>query len=151
MKPELRKSLLASIHIGKKEIGMEDDSYRALLARHANGKISAADLSVDELKLVLDEMRLKGFKPHPGKATTKNYGKRPNPTQNRQALMGKVEALLADAGRPWSYAHHMAQGMFKIERVDWLNGHQLWKLVAALEYDARRHGRGTHAASIPHH
>lgn len=118
---------------------MDDSSYRIMLARLANGKTSSVDLTEVELRRVLDEMRQKGFVPK----TKKNVGKRPNPPQNKEKLMSKVEALLTDAGRAWSYADGMAQKMFHGEKVDWLDGSQLWSLVAALEKDARRHGRGS--------
>ena len=47
-------------------------------------------------------------------------------------------SMLADAGRPWAYAHGMARHMFKVTRVEWCNADQLGCLIAALEYDARR-------------
>ena len=56
-------------------------------------------------------------------------------------LLKKIEALLAEAGRPWTCAHSMAGRMFSIERVQWCKAHQLHKIVAALMYDAKRHGR----------
>jgi len=55
--------------------------------------------------------------------------------------MGKIEAFLAEAKRSWAYADGMALRMFKVERVEWLDPGQLQKMVAALTYDARRHGR----------
>ena len=58
-------------------------------------------------------------------------------------LLKKIEALLAEAGRPWKYAHGMARRMFTIERVQWCEPFQLHKIVAALIYDAKRHGRYT--------
>lgn len=58
-------------------------------------------------------------------------------------LLKKIEALLAEAGRPWTYAHSMARRMFSIECVQWCKAHQLHKIVAALMYDAKRQGRDT--------
>ena len=56
-------------------------------------------------------------------------------------MLRKVEALLADAKRPWSYAHSMAKKMFHVNRLEWLNDHDLHKLVAALQADANRRSR----------
>jgi phage gp16-like protein len=56
-------------------------------------------------------------------------------------MLQKIEAYLAEAKRPWTYVNAMAKRMFKIERVQWCNPGQLHKIIAALEYDARRHGR----------
>ena len=63
----------------------------------------------------------------------------------KQAMLKKIEAYLAEAGRPWSYAHAMAKRMSakKVERIQWCTPADLHKIIAALEYDARRHGRFT--------
>ena len=58
-------------------------------------------------------------------------------------LLKKIEALLAEASRSWDYAHGMSKRMFSIERVQWCEAFQLHKIVAALMYDAKRHGRYT--------
>jgi len=55
--------------------------------------------------------------------------------------MSKIEAFLAEAGRPWSYADGMAKRMFKVERLTFCTPVHLNKIIAALTYDARRHGR----------
>lgn len=56
-------SALALIHIGKKQLNMEDDDYRALLGRvSATGQTSAKFLSVDEQQRVIGEMKRLGFK-----------------------------------------------------------------------------------------
>jgi phage gp16-like protein len=58
-------------------------------------------------------------------------------------LLKKIEALLAEANRPWSYAHSIAKRMLGIDQVQWCRSDQLHKIVAALMVDARRHGRYT--------
>ncbi|MGB0732447.1 MAG: gp16 family protein [Pontibacterium sp.] len=128
-----RKAALAQIHIAKKQLGMDDDTYRAMLSS-VTGKNSAADMHISELYKVLAHLKKCGFT---AKKTAK-HGKRPNPTASRKALMGKIEALLADGNYHWNYAHGMAKRMFKVDKVDWLDEQQLHKLVAALEYNARR-------------
>ena len=50
----------------------------------------------------------------------------------------KVRALLADAKRPWSYAHGLAKRMYDVARVEWLDHDKLHRLVAALQVDANR-------------
>jgi len=57
-----RSSPLAMIHVGKKQLGLDDDSYRGLLER-VTGKRSAAALSEAERNAVVDEMRRQGFTP----------------------------------------------------------------------------------------
>ncbi|KMQ73769.1 regulatory protein GemA [Marinobacter subterrani] len=91
---------LAQVHIAAKELGMDDDTYRALLARVA-GVRSAKHLNARQLSQVLDEFRRLGWVPKPGKKAGR---KKPRTPPSRKAVMDKVEALLAEAGRPWAYA-----------------------------------------------
>lgn len=126
---------LAKIHIAKKELGLDDDTYRAMLHNVA-GVTSSKDLDAAGAARVIDHLKRCGWQPKASQA-----GKKPNAARGRRALVGKVEALLADAKRPWRYADAMAQRMFGVDKVDWLDAEQLVKLVAALSYDAKRHGR----------
>ncbi|QEE12098.1 regulatory protein GemA [Bartonella krasnovii] len=53
---------LAALHMGRRALALDDETYRAMLYR-LTGKHSAKDLSVLERRLVVDEMRAWGFKP----------------------------------------------------------------------------------------
>ena len=130
-------SSLAKIHIAKAQLGLDEDTYRALLARVA-GVRSAKELSPRQIGAVLAEFQRLGWTPRPAKKAGRNALK---PAAERKALVGKIEAQLADAGRPWAYADAMALRMFKVERVEWCDTDQLRRLVAALAYDAKRNGR----------
>lgn len=57
-------------------------------------------------------------------------------------MLGKVAALLADAQRPWNYAHAIAKRVAKVDRVEWCDGVGLHKVVTALVMDARRRTHG---------
>lgn len=131
---------LAKIHIAKSQLGMDDDVYRELLARVA-GVRSAKDLSPRQVGRVLAEFERLGWQP---KATAKGKAQgrtAPNPAAEREKLVGKIKAQLTEAGRPWEYVDAMALRMFKVERVEWCDTDQLRRLVAALTYNAKRHGR----------
>lgn len=125
------------IQIARRQLGMEDDSYRALLERVA-GVSSSTKLTPRQIGRVLAELERLGWK-----STSNKPAGRPAPqvTEDRQRLVSKIEAFLAEAKRPWSYADAMALRMFEVERVEWMDCAQLGKLVAALAYDAKRHGR----------
>lgn len=130
--------LMAKIHIAKAQLGMDDDTYRALLAR-VSGVRSAKDLGPRQIAEVLREFERLGFQAKPA---TKAKGRaKPNPSEGRQALIDKIGAQLTEAGRPWSYADAMAFRMFKVARVEWCDPDQLRRIVAALAYDAKRNGR----------
>ncbi|WP_336288634.1 regulatory protein GemA [Bartonella sp. CB60] len=53
----------AVLHMGKQALGLDDATYRAMLFR-LTGKRSAKDLSPSDYRLVVDEMKAKGFQPH---------------------------------------------------------------------------------------
>lgn len=132
-----RNLQLSKIHIAKKDLGLDDETYRALLGRVA-GVRSAKDLSPRQISHVLAEFARLGWT----STSTKQTSRKPStPTADRKKLMGKVGAFLAEANRSWAYADGMAMRMFKVERVEWLDPEQLHKMVAALTYDARRHAR----------
>lgn len=131
-----RQRLIAQIHIAKSQLGIADEAYRAMLTR-LTGKTSSRELTVWQLRAVITELKAKGFQAKPGRTP------RPRPAPDRAALMGKIEAFLAEAGRPSGYADGMARNMFKVDRVEWCDADQLHRIVAALTYDAKRHGRRT--------
>jgi len=55
-------SSLAAIHVGRKQLGLDEETYRAMLCR-VTGKSSAKDMSEGERAAVVREMRRCGFKP----------------------------------------------------------------------------------------
>lgn len=135
---DLRRRELAAIHIGAAQLGMDtadksdESDYRRMLWSVARVR-SAQDLDDAGRKRVLDHLRACG-------ARFKRRG-RTQPAEGKAALVGKVRAMLAAAARPDAYADGMATRMFHVERFEWCNEDQLRRLVAALNYDAKRHGR----------
>lgn len=53
---------LAAIHVARKQLGLDEDTYRALALR-VTGKSSASAMSEGERGRLLEEMRRQGFKP----------------------------------------------------------------------------------------
>lgn len=133
-RPDARRRHLAMIHAAAKDLGMPRDVYVALLQR-VTGKASAADLDDRERHKVMDELRRLGAKRSVRPVTD---GKPKSVPADSAAMVRKIEALLADAKRPWSYAHGLARRMFKVSRVEWCKPDQLHRLIAALTIDAQR-------------
>lgn len=134
MKRDDRRIQIGRIKMGQKALDMDDDTYRALLER-VTGKRSCAQMTPAERNQVLAELARLGFK----RDDTRRRGWPGRPRNVREVpMLRKVEALLADARRPWSYAHGMARRMFRVDKVEWLRDDQLHRLIAALETDARR-------------
>jgi phage gp16-like protein len=132
-----RRIQIGRIKAAQKGLGLDDATYRALLER-VTGKSSSTQMTPAERNQVLAEFARLGFK----RADTNERGTRfpGRPANVREVpMLRKVEALLADNKRPWSYAHRLGKKMFHVNRVEWLNPHQLHSLVAALQADANRH------------
>lgn len=53
---------LAAIHVARKQLGLDEDTYRALALR-VTGKSSASAMSEGERGRLLEEMRRQGFRP----------------------------------------------------------------------------------------
>ncbi|MCK9139468.1 regulatory protein GemA, partial [Haemophilus influenzae] len=51
----LRKNLIAKIHIGKSQLGLDDETYRQLLVS-TTGKTSCTEMTESELQQVLNIM-----------------------------------------------------------------------------------------------
>lgn len=130
MKKASRNDRLATIHMGKKQLGLDDDIYRDML-EHVTGKRSAGDMSDDDLIKVIQHLDQLGF-------SKREFGKKPDVKMSKEALISKIEALLTDAGRHWNYAHGCAKNMFGKDQIQFCTERQLWKIVAALEKDKKR-------------
>lgn len=134
-----RRQQLARIHLAKKQLRLDDDTYRSLLLR-VGGHASSADMTAEQRNAVLREFARLGFKEERKADQRRRW---PGEPKNCDAvpLLRKVRALLADQRRPWSYAHKLGERMFNVKRVEWLREDQLHSLVGALQIDANRKGK----------
>lgn len=56
-----RTAMMRKLHVARKQLGLEDADYRALLQRVTN-KTSSTELSIGQLHDVLEEMKRLGFR-----------------------------------------------------------------------------------------
>lgn len=122
----LRRSQLAQIHIARKDLGLDEDTYRAMLMDVA-GVDSSAKLNAKQRAAVLARFESKGWK------NKKQRGK-PTAVANEKApLMSKIGALLADMKLPWAYATGiMKQQGIKAQRIEWCTNKELHSIAVAL-------------------
>ena len=132
-------AMLAKIHIAKKDLGLDDHTYRTMLHSIA-GVSSAKLLTPQKATMVINHLKRSGFIEKKAKNSTAGR-KAPNPTESCRLMMGKVEAMLADRGLPWAYADGIAQQMFKLDAVNFCDAAQLHKIIAALTIQQRRQSR----------
>jgi len=58
--PSSRQGLIRLVHVAKRDLALDDETYRAMLVA-VTGEASSADLSVPQLQRVLDHMKRSGF------------------------------------------------------------------------------------------
>lgn len=137
----MRNQMLAKLHVAKKELGLDDTTYRAVLER-ITGETSAADLSDRQLVAVLEEVKRLGFGV-PSKAP-RRAGSRPLATS---AHAGKIRALwialynlgLVDNPAESALAAFVAR-QTGVSALQWLRPDQGFKVIEALKSWASRKG-----------
>ena len=135
-----RRGLLACIHVAKKDLGLDDETYRAALEQVV-GRSSARDCSDAELSRMADHFRRLGWAP--AKAGPKAKPKAPpslNPHVRKVwALWGDLErsGALRQPGRAALYA--FVQRMTGVSDPHWLSPEQANQVVEGLKAWRRRH------------
>lgn len=152
LNPANRKSLLAKVHMGAKDLGLDDDTRRDLLER-VTGHRSAGDCDDAALVSVLNEYRRQGWKP----ATPQQQMAR-NITRHAQAnhpVAKKARAL-------WISLHQLGvvrdpsekaleafgKRQLKVDRLHWADQAQAEPLIRALKTMAQRAGWSQDLAGI---
>lgn len=131
-----REREIRLIHVAKRDLKLDDDTYRAMLFAVANVK-SSSDLDATGRKRVLDHMKARGFKVRPA------VGRPPSSDESPQ--MKKVRALwlvLADAGvvvdRSEKALTAYIKRQAKVDNPRWLFGAEGSKVIEALKQWAKR-------------
>lgn len=129
-----RQSLLAKVHIARKDLNLSEDVYRGIL-QDMFGVSSAGKLKVSDLVQLCTHFEKVGWKPAIKK------GKGVTAESSRAPLLKKIWALSYHLNRPVpEYAHGLAQRMYATDRVEWLYPDQLQGIVTALERQKSREG-----------
>lgn len=134
-----RRAMLAKVHIAKKALSLDEETYRAVISRMSKGKAdSAKALSDTDLSDLLQEFRRLGWQ---AKATPRTAAKDP--------LAGKVRALwmaLAEAGvvrdRSEAALRGYVQRMTGTSDLRFCDAGQKGRLIESLKQWAARAGSG---------
>ncbi|MDE0125354.1 MAG: regulatory protein GemA [Bryobacterales bacterium] len=135
-----RRSELAKIHIGAKQLfGDDREAYEDML-EEVTGKRSSAGLDQAGRRAVIEHLKSCGAKYRPArKSGLKRNPPEPPPETARQ--IRKIRAMLADDGLPDSYAEAILQRMCSHSHrvpLQWATGKQLGNVIAALNYRKKR-------------
>jgi len=136
-----RNSDLAKIHVAKKQLGLTDADYRAML--WTQGRVtSSSELDHAGRQRVLDHLKACGFKPVASDKTKRPS--RPTPAPEKIKLVRKIRAQLISLDRlPDTYADGIASQMFGLQFYEWATCEQLQKISAALTYQQNKQGAAT--------
>ena len=131
-----RVRCIRAIKAAERALGMDDSAHRQLV-RELAGQHSMTKCDLGQLRAIRDHLNAKtgGF-----------VGK---PTKWRPdcgAMIGKIEALLADMRLPWKYARSILKrvsadklrGEPGTDRLEWAQPAHLQKVIAALTYEQEK-------------
>lgn len=128
--------LIRQIHTAKRDLGLDDDTYRLTLARFAAGKTSSKYCSAAELHAVIEHFHDSGW-PRAGGAHQK-------PLSPRQKKMWALWQTLADQGKVRNRRMAGLLGWIagqtdnQVQRLEWLTPAQEHTLIESLkQWEAR--------------
>ena len=141
---DARQRLIRLIHVGKRELGLDDETYRTLLSGCV-AKDSTSTMSVPELERVLERMKRSGFKVRV-KSARPPAQSRPGRPLAQYPEARKVRAL-------WLFLHQLGavknpseealaayvKRIAKVDALQWTNGNQTEALIETLKKWAMRY------------
>lgn len=135
-----RRSMLAKIHVAKKQLALADDDYRQIMMQET-GHDSAGDCSEAELERVIGRLQAQGFKPLPkaGPGAARRPAQHPVARKAR-ALWISLYHLGAVRSPDEKALEAFAKRQLKCERLVWANQSDGYKLIEALKKMAQKHG-----------
>lgn len=141
-----RNSLIAALHVLKKERGWSDDEYRDVLGART-GKRSAGDLSFGELAQLVADLRAKPVRLPSGGAyqprseaqkaadqRQASWGFIDEQPDNKRPLLRKIYAICRSLGVGRRYAEGISKRQFGnvTRRLEWMTPDDLYRVVQAL-------------------
>lgn len=146
MQPSNRQRLIRLIHVAKRDLSLDDDTYRSILQRFG-GKESSSDLTVPELEQVLEHLKRSGFKVRSkGKpAKPKAVKAKPSRPLAQDAESKKIRAL-------WLFLHELGavknpseealaayvKRIAGVDALQWISGEQAERLIETMKMWAMR-------------
>ncbi|WP_283132502.1 gp16 family protein [Enterovibrio norvegicus] len=145
-----RTRIIQLIHVGKRELQLDDDTYRALLKRET-GSDSCKAMRIEELDRVLSAMERQGFK-RKKSAKPKQTEKRLSPkTQGKPDVISKIRALWITMAKEGivrdgsetaldAYVRRMTrhQNGEGVDHIAWCDDEQAIRIIEALKQWIKR-------------
>jgi len=137
-----RRAMLAKVHLAAKELGLDEATRRDVLER-VTGARSSADCSDAQLDTVLAEFRRLGWKPRTGMAPVSKGARRPadSPVAKKaRALWLSLHQLGVVRDRSEKALEAFGKRQLGVERLQWADPSQGYRLIEALKAMAERNG-----------
>ncbi|MDF2186170.1 regulatory protein GemA [Grimontia hollisae] len=147
---EQRTRLIRLIHIGKRELGLDDETYRALLQRET-GKDSCKGMLNNELDTVLRAMERQGFR----RKVTQSKKRLSPKTRGQPTVISKIRALWITMAKEGivrdgsetalnAYVKRMTKTKvcIGVDRIDWCtknDSHRVLESLKQWKYRAKSH------------
>lgn len=134
-----RLRLIKLIHVARREMCMDDDTYRLMLAgmKGLGGATSTADLSIPNLLKVLEQLKQRGFKVRPAEAQ-----KRPLADDEQSKKIRSLWLTLHGLGAVRDPSEEalakFVLSMTKVSALQWLTTAQASRVIEQLKQWMRR-------------
>lgn len=141
-----RLRLIKLIHVARRELCMDDDIYRLMLAGMTglDGATSTANLSVPNLLRVLEQLKQRGFKVRPNKTQ-----KRPMADDEQSKKIRSLWLTLHDLGAVRDPSEEalakFVLSMTKVAALQWLSPAQASRVIENLKQWHQRVTRATNS------
>lgn len=133
-----RLKLIKLIHVAKRELAMDDDTYRALMRNTAglDGATSCVELTVPKLRLLLDQLKARGFRVRPT-SRSRPAQSRPLANDPQSKLIRHLWLELHSAGAVRDPSERalgrFVAGMTDVESLQWLSSNQASQVIERLK------------------
>lgn len=133
MAKDVRNNQLAQIHIAKNALGLDDETYRAILMTVARVS-SSKDLDFAGRMKVLDHFKSRGWKPKPPK---KAKQKRPLDQDQQSRKIRSLWLELFDLGvvldSSEAAINRFIKNQIRVDRIEWLDARQASQIIERLK------------------
>jgi phage gp16-like protein len=134
---ENRRTLLAQIHVAKKELALDDATYRAVLWEQIHRE-SAGKATVPELEKLVRHFAAKGWKKKPGKkAKAKKLASYPQAKKIRALWLTLAEAGVVRHSDEIALRAYVKR-LTGMDHLSWLDGKQAGVVIESLKSWCKR-------------
>lgn len=130
-----RTALITLIHVAKRDLGLDDSTYRAAL-QTATGASSTKDMTASQLQSVLEHLKRKGFQVKP-KAATRPLADDAQSKKIRALWLEMHTQGIVKAPGEASLAAYVKR-LTKVDALQWLSTDQASTVIETLKKWQRR-------------